>query len=159
MSVRLRSVDSWLHVASTPRRCFGTRCAMRRRWRACCDTGHFVRHQGSGAHRRRSAKDLLVRILPGSRRTKPHLLKRALLETGRAYRCELCANEGRWRGRSLVLEIDHVDGDCHNNEGWNLRFLCPNCHAQTDGFSGRSRGKWVSRTGQLALFGSVGPGR
>ena len=46
------------------------------------DTGHFVRNQGSGAHRRRSAEDLLVRILPGSRRTKPPLLKRALLETG-----------------------------------------------------------------------------
>ena len=122
------------------------------------DTSHFVRHQGSGAHRRRKPDDLLVRIIPGSRRTKPYQLKRALLEIGRAYRCALCGNDGTWRGEPLNLEIDHADGDCHNNEAWNLRFLCPNCHAQTDSVAGRSRGKLVNRAGQLSLFGGLAPG-
>ena len=47
----------------------------------------------------------------------------------------------------LRLEIDHIDGDYHNNDRTNLRYLCPNCHTQTDNFSGRSRGKYT----QLAV--------
>jgi hypothetical protein len=57
----------------------------------------------------------------------------------------------------LRLEIDHIDGDYHNNEEWNLRFLCPNCHTQTDTFSGRTRGKYVDEDGQLSLFCAVAP--
>ena len=119
------------------------------------DTSHFVRHQGSGASRRLRPDDILVRLLPGSKRAKPPLLMRALLEIGRPYRCEHCYNEGCWQGVPLRLEIDHIDGDYLNNEVWNLRFLCPNCHTQTDNFSGRSRGKIVNFSGQLALFGTV----
>jgi 5-methylcytosine-specific restriction endonuclease McrA len=119
------------------------------------DTSHFVRHQGSGAHRRLTPADLFVRLIPGSKRTKPPLLRRALLEIGRPYACELCGNDGNWRDQPLRLEIDHIDGDYHNNESWNLRFLCPNCHTQTDDFSGRSRGKIVNSSGQLALFITV----
>ena len=29
------------------------------------------------------------------------------------------------------LEVDHVDGDCYNNNPENLRVLCPNCHSLT----------------------------
>ena len=121
------------------------------------DTSHFVRHQGSGANRKRRPDDILVRIIPGSRREKPYLLKRALMEAGRPYRCALCGNDGSWRGAALNLEVDHMDGDYHNNEAWNLRFLCPNCHTQTDNFCGRSRGKFTGREGQLSLFGTLGP--
>jgi len=46
-------------------------------------------------------------------------------------------------GRALQLVIDHVDGDYHNNEADNLRYLCPNCHAQTDSFAGRSKNKYA----------------
>ena len=106
------------------------------------DTSHFVRFQ-NGAHRRRLAPEqLLVRRERGAPRAKPPLLKRALLEIGRPYRCEGCGCDGTWRGEPLGLEIDHVDGDFHNNEADNLRFLCPNCHAQTDTWCGRSRGKY-----------------
>lgn len=122
------------------------------------DTSHFVRHRNGSLHLRLASSDLLVRITPGSRRTKPPLLKRALAEIGRPYECELCGNSGTWQGAPLNLEIDHEDGDYHNNEAWNLRFLCPNCHTQTDNFSGRSRGKFVGRQGQLALFGTL-PGQ
>jgi hypothetical protein len=43
----------------------------------------------------------------------------------------------------LRLEIDHIDGDYHNNLAENLRYLCPNCHTQTGNVSGRSRGKYA----------------
>lgn len=108
------------------------------------DTSHFVRHQ-SGGHHRRLAPDTLLVVLPvGARRTKPHLLLRALRATGRSYACALCGNTGEWQGRALVLQIDHVDGDFHNNLGDNLRLLCPNCHSQTPNFAGRSRGRFVN---------------
>jgi len=109
------------------------------------DTTHFVRHQnGGGLWRRRSPKEILVRLPLGSRRAKPPMLRRALVEIGRPYVCVLCGNTGSWMGRTLRLEVDHIDGDYHNNLADNLRFLCPNCHTQTDNFSGRSRGKYTS---------------
>lgn len=123
------------------------------------DTSHFNRGpQPNGAAKRRyTADQILVRKPIGSRREKPTMLHRALLERGRPYRCALCGNSGVWLDQPLRLEIDHIDGDYHNNEDWNLRFLCANCHSQTDNFAGRSRGKFVNVQGQLALFGTVGP--
>jgi hypothetical protein len=122
------------------------------------DTLHFGSKPHNGAERRRlHAEQILVRMSPGSRRQKPHMLHRALIESGRVYQCALCNLDGTWRGAPLRLEVDHIDGDYHNNESWNLRFLCPNCHTQTDSFSGRSRGKYVNADGQLALFGTLAP--
>ena len=34
--------------------------------------------------------------------------------------------------KKLCLQIDHIDGNCENNKPDNLRFLCPNCHTQTE---------------------------
>lgn len=107
------------------------------------NTEHFVRYQGGGQRRRLRADDILVVVPRGSKRTKPPILRRALSEIGRAYQCVGCLNIGRWQGQPLRLEIDHIDGDFHNNVAANLRFLCPNCHSQTDNFSGRSRGKYA----------------
>ena len=61
-----------------------------------------------------------------------------LLHSGREYRCEKCGIEGVWQGNPIVLEVDHIDGNRHNNQLKNLRFLCPNCHSQTNTFRGRN---------------------
>lgn len=123
------------------------------------DTSHFGQtpHSNGSDKRRRTPDQILVRLAIGSRRQKPHMLQRALIESGRRYECAICRIGSTWCGRELKLEIDHIDGDYHNNEGWNLRFLCPNCHAQTDTFAGRSKNKYVMAGGQLALFGTVMP--
>jgi 5-methylcytosine-specific restriction endonuclease McrA len=107
------------------------------------DTSHFVRYR-NGAHRLRlSAEQILVQRLPGSPRTKPPLLRRALLEIGRPHECTGCGNDGTWLGQPLTLTIDHIDGDFLHNRAENLRFLCPNCHAQTANYAGRSRTKYA----------------
>ena len=48
------------------------------------------------------------------------------------YECVMCGNDGSWCGKPLPLQLDHIDGDRKNNDLDNLRWLCPNCHTQTD---------------------------
>jgi len=108
------------------------------------DTSHFAPYRKSGGQiRRMPPGEILVRRPPGSGRQKPPLLRRALVESGVAYACAECGNSGIWRKRLLRLHVDHIDGDFHNNTIENLRFLCPNCHSQTENFSGLSRGKYT----------------
>ena len=98
------------------------------------DTAHFLgqaHNRGKVSTTRRDASSILVVLPPGSRRPRRHLLLRAMLEKGVPYAC-VCGNTGEWRGKSLTLDIDHIDGDWLNNLLENLRFLCPNCHSQEE---------------------------
>lgn len=48
------------------------------------------------------------------------------------YQCEKCTNTGNWCNEKLNLHLDHKNGINNDNRLDNLRFLCPNCHSQTD---------------------------
>jgi predicted HNH restriction endonuclease len=37
------------------------------------------------------------------------------------------------------MALHHVNGDGRDNRLENLQLLCPNCHSQTENFSGRGR--------------------
>jgi hypothetical protein len=107
------------------------------------DTSHFRLYNPSSHSSRRLRPEEVLVVLPvGSPRARPPLLTRALIESGVRYVCTTCGCDGTWQGLPLTLEVDHVDGDYRNNRLENLRFLCPNCHRQTDNFAGRSRGKF-----------------
>lgn len=73
-------------------------------------------------------------------RTPAWLLRRALIESGRVYECEICKLGPVWNGKELRLTVDHKDRNWQDSRPENVRFACPNCHAQTPGFSG-SKGK------------------
>lgn len=64
--------------------------------------------------------------------------KKLLQEKIFKYECVLCGIS-EWNGKLLVLHLDHIDGDSSNHLKSNLRFLCPNCHSQTDTYCGRNK--------------------
>lgn len=106
------------------------------------DTSHFL---GQGMYagkrnpnymKRTTANEILV---SGYKyRVGHNRLKRALIEIGVKYECS-CCSISEWRGLVLTLDIDHIDGDWSNCLKENLRFLCPNCHRQTNTFGGKNK--------------------
>ena len=65
-------------------------------------------------------------------------LTRRLVAMGWAYCCACCGLV-EWSGKPLVLHVDHVNGITNDNRIGNLRFLCPNCHSQTETYGNRRR--------------------
>lgn len=107
------------------------------------DTSHFrIPAQRGGSRGRTRPEELLVRQDPATARRMPnHRLTRAMVDAGKPAQCAWCGNPGLWQGQPLRLEVDHVNGDWRDNRLGNLRFLCPNCHATTDTYRGRGKGR------------------
>ena len=51
--------------------------------------------------------------------------------------CAECNVGEEWNGKPLVLQLDHINGIFNDHRLENLRLLCPNCHSQTETFSGK----------------------
>src|SRR5436305_406641 len=116
----------------------GTHTHIVRRIKAfAIDTSHFLgqaANQGPfhNCGRRSTWQEILVLRQSGNRQ-KTHRLRRALMEIGREYRCEAegCSLAGEWLGKTLVLHLNHKNGNWLDDRADNLQFLCPNCHSQT----------------------------
>jgi Zn finger protein HypA/HybF involved in hydrogenase expression len=65
---------------------------------------------------------------------KQRIVKDNLLE----YKCVKCGVDS-WCGETIVLDLDHINGNNRDNRLTNLRYLCPNCHSQTDTYKGRNK--------------------
>jgi hypothetical protein len=99
------------------------------------DTSHFIK----GGKRSRgifklSLDDLLVENSPCQSRAslKKRLIDSGLLEN-KCYECGLT----EWRGKSLTIQLEHINGNSIDNRLKNLTMLCPNCHSQTSTYAGR----------------------
>lgn len=103
------------------------------------DYSHFTgqaHNKNKPSFVKKSSDEILIVSLK-TRREDGFRLKRALLEIGRPYECELCKNDGVYNGLPLTLQVDHIDGDYLNNLEYNLRFVCPNCHTQTSNYGSK----------------------
>lgn len=102
------------------------------------DTSHFLGQghaRGGAAPNRLPPSAVLVdQRLSSGLRERPSILRRAMIESGVEELCEECGLPPTWRGKPLRLQVDHRNGDFLDNRPENVRFLCPNCHAQTPNF-------------------------
>ena len=64
--------------------------------------------------------------------------KRILQNNLLPYECAKCQLT-EWQGSSIVLELEHSNGVRNDHRIENLKFLCPNCHSQTETFRGRNK--------------------
>ena len=100
------------------------------------DISHFNRYaKGNLTEKNKPLEDILVQNSTYTNNTslKKRLLKAQLIE----YRCYICGIS-EWNNQPLSLQLDHINGNNKDNRIENLRLLCPNCHSQTDTFSGRN---------------------
>jgi len=65
------------------------------------------------------------------------LRKRLLDDKIKLHQCESCGIT-EWNGQPVPLELNHIDGNCHNHKLENLEIICPNCHAQTTTYRGKN---------------------
>lgn len=80
-------------------------------------------------------KDILKENCKHQRTTlRRYVIKNNLIP----YKCAICGCT-EWQGRTLSLELDHINGINNDNRLENLRFLCPNCHSQTSTYGSRNQ--------------------
>lgn len=104
------------------------------------DTSHFSQtYDASKASAKYTLEEIMVENSSYQNITK---LKERIIRAGIIpYECAICGNKGEWNGKKLVLQIDHINGKHFDHRKENLRFLCPNCHSQTETFSGKNKGE------------------
>lgn len=104
-----------------------------------CDISHFGQN-----HQKRSYQakyDLDEILIENSNYANLTRLKMRLISEGRLeYKCEKCGIS-EWLGEPLSLHLDHKNGVNNDHRIENLRFLCPNCHSQTDTYAGKNKSK------------------
>lgn len=65
------------------------------------------------------------------------LKERLIKDHNWEYKCSECGVGDIYNDKPLSLQLDHINGVNCDNRFENLRFLCPNCHSQTETFSGK----------------------
>lgn len=112
-----------------------------------CDVSHFTGMLWSKGKtklddpRIGNAEDIFVQ---NSKSSKSYIRNLVIKTKVIEYKCQLCSNSGTWNNKALKLQLDHINGDPRDQRLENLRFLCPNCHTQTETYCA-SNIKYVSK--------------
>lgn len=91
-----------------------------------------------GTRQKEISADKLLRVNCKHAR---NVLRRCIVKNNLLlYKCAICGLS-KWNGKTLSLELDHINGINNDNRLENLRFLCPNCHSQTCTYGSRNQQK------------------
>lgn len=97
--------------------CWRTACkALSEGWIKCDPSRKYISHSD------------LFSASPEKRRgsVKRRIINRKIIP----YICSMCGQAPEWKGKPLVLILDHINGINHDDRIENLRFVCPNCDSQ-----------------------------
>jgi Zn finger protein HypA/HybF involved in hydrogenase expression len=104
-----------------------------------CSTSHF---KPQHANAQAKAQPLSTILVENSAYTNINRMKIRIIRDGlMQYECTECGLGPEWNGKPITLQLDHINGIHDDHRLTNLRFLCPNCHSQTDSFAGRNKPK------------------
>jgi hypothetical protein len=73
------------------------------------------------------------------RRAGCHIKTRLIKHKNWKDICSVCGLGTVWNNLPISLHVDHINGNSFDNTLENLRFICPNCHSQTETFGSKNR--------------------
>ena len=95
------------------------------------DTSHF----GSVTNKtKRTRENVFIKDATCSN----NILRRFYLKENLDYKCAICDQEPFWKGKPLIMILDHINGIHTDNRLENLRWVCPNCNAQLETTNGKN---------------------
>lgn len=98
--------------------------------------------RNAGFNKRMSTEEVFVTNSTFNKhRLKMRIIEDKLIE----YACDIC-HISNWNELPLSLHLDHINGDRYDNRLENLRFLCPNCHSQTETYCGKANRADIAST-------------
>lgn len=99
------------------------------------ETDISISHFCAARNRELNSKDIFKKDSVNRHSTvKNRILREELIP----YQCAICKIGPIWNNAKLTIQLDHINGDSSDNRLENLRFLCPNCHSQTDTYCSRN---------------------
>ena len=102
-----------------------------------CDISHFGKKEKIQSPQARYSLDEI--LIENSTYANISRLKERLIREGKLeYKCQICGIK-EWQSKPLSLHLDHINGKNNDHRIENLRFLCPNCHSQTETYAGRNK--------------------
>jgi len=106
------------------------------------NTDHFKKNyeaiRSINIKRKIPLKDILVE---GSTYSRSELKRRLIKNEIIKNECSICGLKDTWRGKPIVLVLDHINGISDDNRLKNLRLVCPNCNSQLPTHCGRHNKK------------------
>lgn len=82
-----------------------------------------------------------------------HKLKQRLFREGmKTPECEECGWATQSPDGRVPVELDHINGDRHDNRIENLRILCPNCHSLKPTHRGKNKKRRDGEIGRHATL-------
>lgn len=95
------------------------------------DISHFVGQDWKKSPLKDPNRYKLNDMLQQEVNFKSSYLKKRLIDAGlKEDKCEICGCTNVWQGKSITLELHHINSDHFDNRLENLQILCPNCHSQ-----------------------------